>query len=133
MYRVPLAEIVFGFFDQLKSRTRGYASLDYEVDGYTVADLVRVDILLNGLSVDAFSAIVHKDKAYAYGRKLVDRLRVDSSPTVRCADSGRHRFAHHRPRDRKRPSARTFSPSATAETSLVSASCSKSRKRGSAA
>ncbi len=75
LYRVPLAEIVFGFFDQLKSRTRGYASLDYEVDGYQVADLVRVDILLNELPVDAFSAIVHKDKAYLYGRKLVDRLR----------------------------------------------------------
>jgi GTP-binding protein LepA len=76
VYRVPLAEIVFGFFDQLKSRTRGYASLDYEVDGYAVADLVRVDILLNGLPVDAFSAIVHKDKAEVYGRKLVDRLRA---------------------------------------------------------
>jgi len=76
VYRVPLAEIVFGFFDQLKSRTRGYASLDYEVDGYTVADLVRVDILLNGLPVDAFSAIVHKDKAEVYGRRLVDRLRA---------------------------------------------------------
>ena len=75
IYRVPLAEIVFGFFDQLKSRTRGYASLDYEIDGYAVSDLVRVDILLNGLSVDAFSAIVHKDKSYVYGRKLVDRLR----------------------------------------------------------
>ena len=76
VYRVPLAEIVFGFFDQLKSRTRGYASLDYEVDGYSVADLVRVDILLNGLPVDAFSAIVHKDKAEVYGRRLVDRLRA---------------------------------------------------------
>ena len=76
VYRVPLAEIVFGFFDQLKSRTRGYGSLDYEVDGYAVSDLVRVDILLNGLPVDAFSAIVHKDKAEVYGRKLVDRLRA---------------------------------------------------------
>lgn len=75
VYRVPLAEIVFGFFDQLKSRTRGYASLDYEVDGYAIADLVRVDILLNGAAVDAFSAIVHRDKAYSYGRRLVDRLR----------------------------------------------------------
>jgi GTP-binding protein LepA len=75
VYRVPLAEIVFGFFDQLKSRTRGYASLDYEVDGYAVSNLVRVDILLNGLPVDAFSAIVHKDKAEVYGRRLVERLR----------------------------------------------------------
>jgi GTP-binding protein LepA len=75
VYRVPLAEIVFGFFDQLKSRTRGYASLDYEPDGYEAADLSRVDILLNGVPVDAFSAIVHKDKAYDYGRRLVERLR----------------------------------------------------------
>jgi GTP-binding protein LepA len=75
IYRVPLAEIVFGFFDQLKSRTRGYASLDYEPDGYDASDLARVDILLNAVPVDAFSAIVHKDKAYEYGRRLVERLR----------------------------------------------------------
>jgi len=66
---------VFGFFDQLKSRTRGYASLDYEPDGYDASDLARVDILLNAVPVDAFSAIVHKDKAYEYGRRLVERLR----------------------------------------------------------
>jgi len=76
IYRVPLAEIVFGFFDQLKSRTRGYASLDYEPDGYDASDLVRVDILLNGAPVDAFSAIVHRDKAYNYGKRLVERLRA---------------------------------------------------------
>jgi GTP-binding protein LepA len=75
VYQVPLAEIVFGFFDQLKSRTKGYASLDYEQDGYQAADLSRVDILLNNVSVDAFSAIVHKDKAYDYGRRLVSKLR----------------------------------------------------------
>jgi GTP-binding protein LepA len=75
VYRVPLAEIVFGFFDRLKSATRGYASLDYEHDGYRAADLARVDILLNGVPVDAFSAIVHREAAYAYGRRLVDRLR----------------------------------------------------------
>jgi GTP-binding protein LepA len=75
VYRIPLAEIVFGFFDQLKSRTRGYASLDYEPDGYRSSDLVRVDVLLNSQPVDAFSAIVHKDKAYTYGRRLVEKLR----------------------------------------------------------
>ncbi len=74
-YVVPLSEIVFDFFDQLKSRTRGYASLDYEPSDYRTSDLVRVDILLNSESVDAFSTIVHKDKAYNYGRAMVKRLR----------------------------------------------------------
>ena len=74
-YTLPLAEIVFDFFDMLKSRTRGYASLDYEPDGEQVADLVKVDILLQGEAVDAFSAIVHKDKAYAYGTMMAGKLR----------------------------------------------------------
>jgi GTP-binding protein LepA len=74
-YRIPLAEIVFDFFDQLKTRTRGYASLDYEPDNYQVSDLVRVNILLNGIPVDAFSTIVHRDKAYPYGKAMVGRLR----------------------------------------------------------
>ncbi len=74
-YTMPMAEIVFDFFDQLKSRTRGYASLDYEPTGEQVADLVKVDILLQGEPVDAFSAIVHKDKAYAYGVELTKKLR----------------------------------------------------------
>ncbi|RAD00406.1 elongation factor 4, partial [Burkholderia multivorans] len=66
-YRLPLAEIVFDFFDQLKSRTKGYASLDYADDGMDGADLVKVDILLHGDQVDAFSAIVHRAKAFSYG------------------------------------------------------------------
>jgi GTP-binding protein LepA len=74
IYQMPLAEVVFGFFDSLKSRTRGYASMDYEVSGYRASDLVKVDILLNSVPVDAFSAIVHRDKAYEYGKKLVDKL-----------------------------------------------------------
>jgi GTP-binding protein LepA len=74
-YQLPLAEIIFDFFDQLKSRTRGYASFDYEPSGYREASLVKVDVLLQGEPVDAFSAIVHKDKAYAYGRAMVTRLR----------------------------------------------------------
>ena len=74
-YTLPLAEIVFDFFDALKSKTRGYASLDYEPTGEQLADLVKVDILLNGDKVDAFSAITHKDKAYAYGVRLVAKLR----------------------------------------------------------
>lgn len=74
-YSIPLAEIVFDFFDQLKSKTAGYASLDYEPSGKQEADLVKVDILLQGDRVDAFSAIVHKDKAYAYGVLMTGRLR----------------------------------------------------------
>jgi GTP-binding protein LepA len=74
-YTLPLAEIIFDFFDNLKSKTRGYASLDYEVEGEKDADLVKVDILLQGEGVDAFSAIVHKDKAYAYGVQMTQRLR----------------------------------------------------------
>ena len=74
-YTLPLAEIVFDFFDQLKSRTRGYASLDYEPDGTQSANLVKVDILLNGDKVDAFSAIVHKDAAYSYGLMMTKRLK----------------------------------------------------------
>ena len=74
-YTLPLGEIIFDFFDQLKSRTRGYASLDYEPAGEQAADLVKVDILLQGEPVDAFSAIVHKDKAYAYGVSMTGKLR----------------------------------------------------------
>ena len=74
-YRMPLAEIVFDFFDQLKSRTKGYASLDYDMDGEQVADLVRVDVLLHGDPVDAFSSIVHRDKAYSYGVLMAGKLK----------------------------------------------------------
>lgn len=74
-YRMPLGEIVFDFFDHLKSKTQGYASLDYEPDGQQTADLVKVDVLLQGDKVDAFSAIVHRDKAYAYGTLMTERLR----------------------------------------------------------
>jgi GTP-binding protein LepA len=74
-YTLPLAEIVFDFFDQLKSKTQGYASLDYEEAGLAEGDLVKVDLLLQGEQVDAFSAIVHKDKAYAYGVMITGKLR----------------------------------------------------------
>jgi GTP-binding protein LepA len=74
-YRLPLGEVVIDFFDQMKSRTQGYASLDYEPDGYDRSDLVRVDILLNSEPVDAFCAIVHRDKAYDYGKKMCEKLR----------------------------------------------------------
>ena len=74
-YELPLSEIIFDFFDQLKSRTRGYASLDYEPIGEQPSELVKVDILLQGEPVDAFSSIVHKDKAYAYGVSMTQKLR----------------------------------------------------------
>jgi GTP-binding protein LepA len=74
-YTMPLGEIIFDFFDALKSRTRGYASLDYEATGEQLADLVKVDILLHGEKVDAFSAIVHKDRAYGYGVRMAERLK----------------------------------------------------------
>jgi GTP-binding protein LepA len=75
VYVLPLAEIVLDFFDQMKSRTRGYASLDYEPVGYRVSNLAKVDVLLNATPVDAFSAIVHRDKAYEYGKKMTSKLR----------------------------------------------------------
>ncbi len=76
VYRIPLAEVVMDFFDALKSRTKGYASLDYEPAGWDQADLVKIDVLLNGVPVDAFSAIVHKGAAQEYGRRMTERLRT---------------------------------------------------------
>jgi GTP-binding protein LepA len=75
VYRIPLAEVVIDFFDQLKSRTKGYASLDYELTGYERSELVKVDILLNGVAADAFSAILHRSKADEYGRKMTEKLK----------------------------------------------------------
>jgi GTP-binding protein LepA len=75
VYRIPLAEVVVDFFDQLKSRTKGYASLDYEPTDYARSELVKVDVLLNGVPVDAFSTIVHREKGADYGRKMTAKLR----------------------------------------------------------
>ena len=75
-YEIPLAEIVYDFFDRLKSMTKGYASFDYELCGYKVSDLVKMDILINGDTVDALSVIVHKDFAYERGKKIVENLRT---------------------------------------------------------
>jgi GTP-binding protein LepA len=74
-YNIPLAEIVVDFYDQLKSRTQGYASLDYALSDYQEADLVKLDVLVNSQAVDALSLIVHRDFAYSQGRELVDKLR----------------------------------------------------------
>jgi GTP-binding protein LepA len=75
VYVIPLAEVVVNFFDQLKSRTKGYASLDYEPGGYTTSDLVKVDLLINRVPVDAFSTIVHKSQADFYGRRMTEKLK----------------------------------------------------------
>jgi GTP-binding protein LepA len=75
VYRIPLAEVVVDFFDQLKSRTKGYASLDYEPSDYMTANLVRVEVLINHVPVDAFSTIVHRSAADNYGRRMTEKLR----------------------------------------------------------
>jgi len=74
-YAIPLAEVVVDFFDQMKSRTQGYASLDYELEGYRESSLAKVDLLLNGIPADAFSTIVHRDKAFDYGRRMCEKLK----------------------------------------------------------
>ena len=100
LYRIPLGEVVIDFFDQLKSRTKGYASLDYEPDGYKTAALVKVDLLINQVPVDAFSTVVHKSQADVYGRRMTEKLRdAHSAPALRRAHPGRHRRPGHRPGD----------------------------------
>jgi len=74
-YMIPLAEVVVDFFDQMKSRSQGYASLDYELSGYQRSNLVKVDLLLNSIIADAFSTIVHRDKAESYGRRMCEKLK----------------------------------------------------------
>ena len=128
-YTMPLGEIIFDFFDQLKSRTRGYASLDYEPAGEQEADLVKVDILLQGQPVDAFSQIVHADKAREYGLAMTAKLkelipRQQFEVPIQAAIGPGSSPARTSGR-----CARTCSPSATAATSPASASCWRSRRR----
>ena len=126
-YEMPLNEIIYDFFDTLKARTKGYASLDYELSNYQESDLVKIDMLLNGDKVDALSFIAHRDKAYGRARKLCEKLK-DNIPRQLCR-SRRPSAARSSPARPSRPCARTCWPSATAATSRARRSCSKSRRR----
>ena len=96
-WEFPLAEVILDFFDRLKTISRGYASLDYEMLGYRESDLVKLDMLINGDAVDAFSVIIHRDKAYEYGRKIADKLQgAHSAAAVRGRDPGGDRQQDHR-------------------------------------
>ncbi len=101
-FEMPLGEVIIDFYDQLKSRTQGYASLDYTFNSLLPADLVKLDVLVNGVSVDALSIITHRDEAYTRGRDLVNALRrLIPRPDVRCADSGVDWQPHRCSRNRK--------------------------------
>jgi GTP-binding protein LepA len=105
VYSLPLAEVVVNFFDQLKSRTKGYASLDYEPDGYATADLVKVDLLINHTPVDAFSTIVHRSQADVYGQgpakgragQVLRRGHHPQAQAPREAEGGQEEDEEHRP------------------------------------
>ena len=116
-YKMPLVEMLADFYNQLKSRTQGYASLDYSLEGYEAASLVKVDILINQQPVEALSMIVHRDPGFCpragCGAASPGR---HTAPAIRGPDTGRHRRAHHRPGNGPRPAQGRFWPSVTAAT-----------------
>ena len=128
IWEIPLSELILDYFDKLKSHTKGYASLDYEFDGYKPSNLVKLDILLSGKPIDALSFIVHRDKAYDRGRVLCEKLQeIIPRQLFEVPIQGPSAAGCWRAR-RSRRSARTCSRNATAATSAASASCSRSRR-----
>jgi GTP-binding protein LepA len=129
-YDIPYAEVVFDFFDKLKSVSRGYASMDYEITDFREDDLVKVDILLNGEIVDALSMLCHREQAHYKGAAMARKLKEFIPPqmfevAIQAAIGAQGRGAHQR----QGPPQGRHSPSATAATSAASGSCSTSRRR----
>jgi hypothetical protein len=127
---IPFAEIIFDFHDHLKSATRGYGTMDYEVEGFEASNLVKVRILVAGDEVDALSFLCHKDQSREPRPQDPEAAaQGDPAPPVRSRAAGRDRRQDHRARVDRGRCARTSPPSATAATSAASASCSRSRRK----